>query len=195
MEKSELRKIYKAKRKEFSATQIDKLSLLILKQLIHSGLLRNVQNVHIFISSSALKEVNTQPIIEHLWANNKTTFVPKVKGGELITCLYNKETILEKSNWGILEPKNPKIISESNINLVITPLLTCDSNGNRVGYGGGFYDKLFSKCSNDIKKVGINFFEPTSYSFPLFKTDSPLDYLITPSKVFEFPSIAKKQIY
>ncbi|MBV7440528.1 5-formyltetrahydrofolate cyclo-ligase [Weeksellaceae bacterium TAE3-ERU29] len=186
MEKSELRKIYKAKRKEFSTTQINEFSSLILKQLIHSDLLKDTQNIHVFISSSALKEVNTQPIIEYLWANNKTTFVPKVIGNELITCLYNKETILQKSNWGILEPENPEITSESKIDLVITPLLTCDINGNRVGYGGGFYDKLFSKCSNDIKKVGINFFEPTSYSFPLFKTDSPLDFLITPSKVFEF---------
>jgi 5-formyltetrahydrofolate cyclo-ligase len=58
-------------------------------------------------------------------------------------------------------------------------------NGHRVGYGKGFYDRYLALCRPDVIKIGLNFFEPIP-SIPAEKTDIPLDYLITPNRVYEF---------
>ena len=74
---------------------------------------------------------------------------------------------------------------------VLTPLLYCDSKGNRVGYGKGFYDQLFSQLSSKTKKIGVNFFNPDENIDDLWENDIPLDYLVTPEDILSFKTGAK----
>ena len=103
--------------------------------------------------------------------------MPKVKAGEMISVRLSKNTKLEKSSWGILEP-----ISNENecsyFDYVITPLLYCDKSGNRIGYGKGFYDEFFAKINLNAKKIGVNFFPPIESIEDVFENDVKLDYLI-----------------
>ncbi|MNT52815.1 5-formyltetrahydrofolate cyclo-ligase family protein [compost metagenome] len=76
----------------------------------------------------------------------------------------------------------------SNVELdyVLTPLLYCDSSGNRVGYGKGFYDQFFSEYPNINKKIGLNFFPPNEIITDVYEKDVQLDAVITPNQIFKF---------
>ena len=65
--------------------------------------------------------------------------VPKMnkESLDLKHILFETEDQLEISDWGIPEPKKGKVIAADRLEYVFVPLLTIDSNGNRVGYGKG----------------------------------------------------------
>lgn len=186
MDKAYLRNFYKEKRKQLLPLEREKLSLSILKQCIEHKIFNSVENIHVFLSSPLLMEVSTQPLIHYLRQNKKELLIPKVQGKNLLTCQYSPNILLKKSKWGILEPVSPIIVPELCIEMVIVPLLACDECGNRIGYGGGFYDRLLAKCSPTVEKIGINFFPPTTVQFPLWDTDIALNKLITPEWIYEF---------
>ena len=72
------------------------------------------------------------------------------------------------------------------IEVVFVPLLSFDIEGNRVGYGSGFYDKFLKECDDNILKIGLSFFEPETRVEDTNASDIKLDYCITPQKVFSF---------
>jgi 5-formyltetrahydrofolate cyclo-ligase len=74
----------------------------------------------------------------------------------------------------------------SKIDVVFVPLLAFDKNGNRVGYGKGFYDNFLAKCREDVIKIGLSFFEPEEIIDDVFKTDIRLDYCVTPFGINNF---------
>ena len=62
----------------------------------------------------------------------------------------NSKTKFITNNWGIDEPISENTIETNKIDLVLIPLLAVDKNGNRVGYGKGFYDKMLQKSKTEI---------------------------------------------
>jgi len=87
---------------------------------------------------------------------------------------------------GIPEPQNGLTVPPSEIEVVFIPLLAYDKKGHRVGYGKGFYDRFLSKCKPNTLKIGLSLFEPEEKIEGLDATDIPLDYCVTPVKVYEF---------
>jgi 5-formyltetrahydrofolate cyclo-ligase len=70
--------------------------------------------------------------------------------------------------------------------VVFVPLLGYDVQGNRVGYGKGFYDAFLSQCKKDVVKIGLSFFEPEQEITDVLNTDIRLDYCVTPTTVYSF---------
>ena len=66
------------------------------------------------------------------------------------------------------------------LDLVFVPLLISDENNYRVGYGKGFYDRFLLNCRKDCKKIGLNFFKPTSKIVDINAFDIALDAVIYP---------------
>ena len=146
------------------------------------------RNILIFIDFKS--EVLTKPIIEYLSTVSKNIFIPKIntttKKMELYKYTSHKDLI--KSSYGILEPKhNPsKIIDPKILDVVITPGVAFDLQGYRIGYGGGFYDKLFSNTSNELLKIAIGFELQIIDSLPIEKHDKKIDYLVTEINIYKF---------
>jgi 5-formyltetrahydrofolate cyclo-ligase len=94
---------------------------------------------------------------------------------------------LELNQWGILEPNPQSAIRYplSEIDLVIVPLLGFDKQGNRVGYGKGFYDRFLARCRSNVIKVGVSFFDPIDGISDITPLDIRLDYCITPTRVWK----------
>jgi 5-formyltetrahydrofolate cyclo-ligase len=88
-------------------------------------------------------EIDTWFFIDYFFKNNIRVFVPKIFKGTLISVEINPETTFVKSFYGITEPESNTDSGEKDFDFVITPLLYCDHEGNRVGYGKGFYDDFF----------------------------------------------------
>ena len=80
------------------------------------------------------------------------------------------------------------LFADLHIPIAKPAMLYCDNQGNRVGYGKGFYDMFFSKIDHNALKVGVGFFPPEALISDVSEQDIPLDYLVTPTEVLSFMS-------
>lgn len=187
MTKAELRKKYKSLREDLSVETIDDFSIAIANQLLKLPIWEH-SFYHIFLSIEEQKEVNTEFILSILSGKDKNIVVPKsdFKNGTMTHFLLTDNTIIKKNNYNIPEPVDGIPIETSKIDVVFIPLLAFDEQGNRVGYGKGFYDKFLADCKPETIKIGLSFFETEEIITDTFESDVKLDYCVTPEKVYEF---------
>lgn len=186
MKKSEIRKLYLEKRKKLSQDELLLLSERIFENFVNYFKPLFGQKVHIFIPIEKFKEIKTESFIQYFLSRNIQVFVPKIVDTKLISVEIFSETKFETNNWGISEPLSNQDSQIHDFDLIITPLLYCDSRGNRVGYGKGFYDEFFESVSKNSKKIGVNYFDPDDMIDDVWENDIPLDYLVTPTEVLSF---------
>ena len=97
---------------------------------------------------------------------------------------FTKDTLLQTNNWGVPEPKDGIAISAHKIEVVFVPLLAYDLYGNRIGYGGGYYDRFLAECRPETLKIGLSFFLPEeNFSSISLPTDVRLTHIVTPEKI------------
>lgn len=186
MLKAVLRKKYMQKRQALSHDEAFLLSEKIFSNFLSYFKPSEGQKVHIFISIDKFNEIQTQIFIQYFLSHNIRVYVPKIVADKLINIEIFEDTEFETNRWGISEPVSDEDSGENYFHYVITPLLYCDGRGNRVGYGKGFYDGLFQSISQEVKKIGVNYFDPDECIDDVWENDIPLDYLVTPTEVLSF---------
>ena len=185
--KSELRKIYLKKRKSLTKNEIEDYSQKIITRFLSRFKIAEKQKVHLFLPIEKFNEINTTMLIDFFWKNKVEVFVPKVMGDDMISVKLMPHTALTQSTWGIMEPEiHEGDEAAKNFDFIITPLLYCDHQGNRIGYGKGFYDRFFLSVNSNVIKIGLNYFSPNEAISDVSQDDIPLDYLVTPEAVFSF---------
>ena len=93
--------------------------------------------------ASFQSEVETHHMVRHALAAGKRVVLPKVKGKELALLeIGSFDRDVRPGAWGIPEPEAGDLTALGDIGLVIVPGAVFDEQGNRIGYGGGFYDRL-----------------------------------------------------
>lgn len=186
MTKSEIRKLYFEKRKTLSQDEVFLLSEKIFENFMSYFKPVSGQKIHIFLPIEKFNEIRTDFFIEKFFKGNIRVFVPKVINGNLISVEIFHDSQFTQNSWGISEPLSNEDSGEKEFDFVITPLLYCDHQGNRVGYGKGFYDRFFSKLDKRVKKIGINYFNPLEVIDDVDSFDIALDYLVTPTEILSF---------
>lgn len=91
------------------------------------------------------EEVDTWPLIDRAWEMKKRIFAPVI--GKKFTMQFRElrpETELVLNSYGLREPENGKIIKTRALDIVITPVVAFDADCNRLGMGGGYFDRAFS---------------------------------------------------
>jgi 5-formyltetrahydrofolate cyclo-ligase len=181
MKKKELRKIYKQKRKKLSTVEVESFQESIYQQIFEFDFL-SINTIHVFLSIERLLEINTNPIIDFLLLKNKTIVVSvsDFSSNTLTHYLFDRNTKLIVSSFGIPEPINGIEIDPKEIDLVFVPLLISDKKKYRVGYGKGFYDRFLAECRTDVKTIGLNFFKPIDEIEDPNEFDIPLHQVIYP---------------
>lgn len=187
MNKARLRSFYKAKRKELSSHQIEEWSLQIANQSLQLPIWEK-EFYHLFLPIEKQNEVNTEFLLHILQGKDKNVVISKsnFKDMSLEHILLTDATEIKLNAIGIPEPQKGIEIQPQQLDVVFIPLLVSDKVGNRIGYGKGFYDRFLSKCKADVQKVGLSFFEPINEMIEVNTTDVKLDYLVTPSEIFQF---------
>ena len=165
-----------------SSAEVEDLSKSIFKQFLGAFDMSKVKNVHIFLPIKQKNEVSTWDFIEYFWKEGMSVFVPKMAQNEIKTIQLKPGTPLKENDWGILEPEDD-FVEDIKYDIVITPLLYCDNQGNRVGYGKGFYDNFLAECKSDTLKVGLSFFPAEPHIEDVREGDIPLDYVVTPEGI------------
>lgn len=187
MNKKDLRSKYKALRQQLSAEAIEDKSLAIANRMLSLDIWEKTY-FHLFLTIEEQKEVDTEFILQVLAGKDKEIVVSKsdFETREMTHYLLTDNTIFRKNEYNIFEPVDGLEVPVSKIDVVFVPLLAFDKNGNRVGYGKGFYDNFLSKCREDVIKIGLSFFEPEESIEDVFVTDIRLDYCVTPFGISNF---------
>ncbi len=188
--KKQLRLKYKKLREEVAPEDIEDWSLKIANNLLQLPIWQ-FSYYHHFLSISEKREVDTQAILHILQGKDKNVVLSRsnFKNGNLTNYLLTDSTVIKKNSWGIPEPIEGIEIPPEKIEVVFIPLLAFDEKGNRVGYGKGFYDRFLSACTGRTIKVGLSFFEAEKEIPDVTPQDVPLDFCVTPSKIYTFKNL------
>jgi 5-formyltetrahydrofolate cyclo-ligase len=141
------------------------------------------KNISIFLPIKKFNEVNTWHLINNIDANY---YLPVVKDKELKHIKFENKAQLQLSKWGIEEPTYGDETLPDKFDFVIVPLLAYDKNGNRIGYGAGFYDNFLKYCQPNCKFIGVSFFEPEHELIDTYSTDIAIHYCATPKEILKF---------
>ena len=187
MLKKELRALYKKKRIALSHTQIDDWSMKIANNLLTLPIWEHLY-YHLFLTIEEQKEIQTEYILHILHAKDKEVVISKsdFNSYEMTHYLLTDNTKIKKNYFNIPEPIDGIEVPSTKLNIVFIPLLAFDNNGNRVGYGKGFYDRMLKKCTSNTIKIGLSFFEASAPIDDIREDDVKLDYCITPEKIYTF---------
>ncbi|WP_337041388.1 5-formyltetrahydrofolate cyclo-ligase [Emticicia sp. 17c] len=190
MKKAALRKEYLQRRKEIPASEINQYSKKIHDWLFQSFPIHQYAVIHTFMPIKHKNEVNTELIIDTLRKDFSADIViPKSHDdGSLTNYSLKKDTILLENKFGVPEPINcsPLTVNPKDVDLVLLPLLTFDKQGNRVGYGKGYYDRFLTQCRPDVVKIGVSFFDPVEVIEDVNPGDIRLNYCVTPNGIWSF---------
>lgn len=190
MNKARLRKEYLEKQIALTPEERDEKSRLIAGRFFGSVDLAKIKVMHCFIPIGKFNEIDTMLILERLWSDfpEIRTVIPRVdiETGEMRSLKFARETELVKNAWEIHEPVHHETVEPGEIDMVLVPLLCCDANGHRTGYGKGFYDRYLANCRADCQKIGLSYFPPITLIDDVHPGDVRLDLCVTPERLSIF---------
>ncbi len=134
-----------------------------------------------FVYLSVGSEADTHEIIRGLLARGKTVCMPRIEGREMLSVRYGGEA-LPAGKYGIPAPITG---AEETCEVALVPLLGYDGAGNRLGYGGGYYDR-YLLCHPDVFRLGLAYAGQRVADIPHGAGDVPLDALVCESGVLFF---------
>ncbi len=180
MYKSTLRKHYKHLRNNLDTKTRQTAEDIILSRIIQSDEFKRAESLFAFASHGS--EVSTEGIINKAFELNKRVAFPRVINKEEMCFIYvSSLEELRAGSYGIWEPEysEDKIALPDETTLMLVPALAYDAYLNRLGYGGGYYDRYLEKHTKPCK-VGIGFhIQYTQSHLPHNPRDIPVDILIT----------------
>ncbi len=127
-------------------------------------------------------EVNTIKILEKFEKLNYQISLPKIKkNSQMDFFKWSVKDLLSLNKYGIPEPITDKIVYP---NILLVPLVAFDKHLNRIGYGGGFYDRYLEKVMKvkNIITIGLAYSFQKVQKIPINKYDIKLDFIITNEK-------------
>lgn len=175
MNKSELRKYVREKKRAMTAEQISYKSQQLAEQFYQTEAYCNAKTIYGYLPYN--QEVRTVPMLQRALEDGKQVAVPKVFGDEMRFIYLTDLSAVAPGYAGIPEPVADGPVAEDPHALVLMPGLAFDRQGHRIGYGGGFYDQFLAKEPE----------HPTlalCYDFQLFETlqteehDIPVDVVL-----------------
>lgn len=176
LKKKQLRIKYLKLRKKLSTDQVQKSSQKIFSSLQQISQFKQAKTFFIYLATG--NEVQTQDLIVDLLKHNKVVTIPKVINRHtMIPVQIFDLNSLQKNHFGILEPSSTKKFSKK-LDIAIVPGLAFTKEGNRLGMGGGYYDKFLTE-NPDIYSIGLGYdFQMTS-KLPTTQHDKKLSLIAT----------------
>lgn len=187
MNKKEARRKSNEMRSKLAPEEIEDKSLAIANQLLRLDIWDKLY-YHLFLTIEEQKEINTEYVLQILAGKDKETVLSKSDFAtiEMTHYLLTDSTTIKKNPYHIPEPIDGIEVPDAKIDVVFVPLLAYDKQGNRVGYGKGFYDNFLNKCKPETIKIGLSFFPPEERIEDVSSTDVRLDFCVTPVGIIKF---------
>ena len=180
--KDHIRQTIKLKRLALSSNEVQRRSGSVFQHLIESDFYQNAQSIACYISVK--NEVDTHHLIQTALKNSKQIGVPVTDpDGHMAFQAISSLNILHPVRFGLLEPPrdtNAEIPPES-FDLILLPGLAFDNRGNRIGSGGGYFDRFLP--TTPARTAALSYDFQILNQIPTDSHDIRLDYIITESSV------------
>jgi 5-formyltetrahydrofolate cyclo-ligase len=143
---SELRGMIRRRRQKIGVGAQHRAARALAKKICALIEYQSASRIALYIASDG--EIDCRFIIQDAWRSGKQCFLPVLKtdnpkAHQMDFMSFNPGSSLRFNRYGILEPKSGSKISAQALDLVIVPLVGFDRAGNRIGMGGGYYDRAF----------------------------------------------------
>ncbi len=154
----------------------------IIEKLIMSETYKRARGIFIYIGFGS--EINTKIIIQDALKSEKEVYVPKVIKKDMILIKIDSLENLVTSSYGILEPIGDKSDFDVNkLDLIIMPGVAFDEMCNRLGYGGGYYDKFLEQNNIECKKIALAYELQVLDKLEVEVHDIKVDLIITEKRI------------
>lgn len=151
---------------------------------------QRAERVALFLSFDG--ELDTRPLIDSLWQQGKAVYLPVLhpfSPGHLLFLHYDAQTPLVKNRLKILEPRLDvrRVLPPAQLDILFTPLVAFDAQGQRLGMGGGFYDRtLCDWRAQGPYPIGLAHDCQQVEAIPTEAWDIPLPAILTPSRRWQW---------
>jgi len=177
-----LRRKILAQRDRMGAQARQAKSLAVWKRLVELPCVGTARMICAFVSYRS--EVETAPFLDWVLTSGKILILPRTDPDKKRLHLFrvkDLELSLRPGYCGILEPDPERSEADEGdqIDVVVVPGAVFDRTGGRLGYGGGFYDRLLAGPAARAQRLGVGFAEQVVEGVPLLPHDQRLDWLVT----------------
>lgn len=185
-------------RQALSQQQQLQAACALAQQMLQLPELQQATHIALYLSNDA--ELSTEALISALWQAGKQLYLPVLHPfapGYLIFQRYQPTTTMRLNRFQIPEPvlNCAELMPVAQLDLICTPLVAFDPQGNRLGMGGGFYDRTLSQLDNAsphlstltaTKPVLIGLAHQCQQvaQIPVEAWDIPLPLIVTPTQIF-----------
>ena len=175
MDKSTLRKEIRKLKRAMTEEEILLRSQRLCEKFLKCDFYQNADTVYGYLPYN--QEVRTWDLLAQAMADGKKVAVPKVYGEEMRFIYITDFSQIETGYCGIPEPIEDAPVANDKDALVLMPGLAFDTDGHRIGYGGGFYDRFLSS-EPDHPTIALCYDFQVRNDLPAEAFDIPVDLVI-----------------
>ena len=186
MSRDNIRRHIRQERNSLSTEEQNQLALIASRHMLAEIQAQSAQHVALYLTNDG--ELATQKLIDALWDRDIKVYLPRIHPfckGHLLFIRYDRDTGMVNNRFGISEPQLnlQNVITIDQLDMIITPLVAFDDHGNRMGMGGGYYDRTLSQVV-DQKPLAVGFAHDCQQvsQLPTEFWDIPLPLIITPTR-------------
>ena len=181
-DKDSLRRQMRKVREGVSIIEMAELSVRICKGVLDMPEYRSAKTVMCY--SGLNGEVATSSLLLAVLRDKKTLCLPRVTGKSQMEAgvCTDPKTQLSAGAYGILEPSGTDVVAPEAIDLILVPGLAFTENGDRLGYGAGYYDHYLKQCEN-ATRCALAYESQIVPSIPTNGFDIPMQFIATDERL------------
>lgn len=176
MDSATIRKEFREKRRSLSLEQQNEHGLAVRSYLVNAQLAMQTKVVAGYLVDDG--ELDLQATFEYLWSQAVEVSVPKVQDRSMYFVRYRKDESMTTNRFGIAEPQSDEIVELNRHCVVLFPGVAFSSTGERIGRGGGYYDRYFAD-HRAMVKIGVAHSFQLVDELPSYTHDVKLDAVVS----------------
>ncbi|MBW8192679.1 5-formyltetrahydrofolate cyclo-ligase [Neiella marina] len=187
-ERAALRKLLRQKRQALSATEQQSASVQLEQQLIQLPQIQAAKTIAVYLANDG--EIDLTRFCHWCWHHDKQLCLPVLhpfSKHHLLFLNYQPNSPMHRNRFGIFEPElaAPQVVPLEQLDTILLPLVGFDGDANRLGMGGGFYDRTLAHWQLqrhvNAALIGVAHDCQQVPELPIASWDVPLDIIVTPS--------------
>jgi 5-formyltetrahydrofolate cyclo-ligase len=191
MNSAAIRESYKAQRNALSPADVAEASIDISRRLWKLPILSRARRIACYFPVG--REVDCRYFINSAWERGRTILLPVLSDLELKFSTYDADTAFLRNQHQIPEPnvKKSQLVKPQEIDAVLAPLVAFDATGNRIGMGGGYYDRSFRFMRSRTAwhrptLIGLAYEFQKAPNIKAYSWDIPLQFVVTENNFYRF---------
>ena len=179
MTREEIRACVKKRREDASKIQAAEMSARICERIV--AMAEYLRAKRILCYAALPDEVQTGGLLREILRSGRQLYLPRTRGSDLEIARVTAGMKMERGAYGVLEPVTDELAQIGEMDLVLAPGVAFDREGNRLGYGKGYYDRYLTKVHAFC--AGVCYTECVIESVPVGRCDVPMAALVSPQGV------------